>query len=66
MTVAWQGSDSDFHYARYLPGGGWALPATVGLGPLMTDPSPVSSLTGRSDMFWSASGGLWHIWSLGE
>jgi lysozyme len=64
IDAFWKGEDGNLWYATFTGGwfgsGIWSAPASLGLGPLGSEPRAVSPGPGLIDVFWEGSGGgLW-------
>lgn len=66
VTVFYKGFDANLWWITYTPATGWSTAASLGDGPLGSDPVVTAQPNGNYDVFWTGTdGGLWHAWNNG-
>jgi hypothetical protein len=61
--VVWRGRDGNLWRAYSPSPGTWQAAASLGGGPLGSDPFPIGSQPGVVDVFWRGTdNALWHMW----
>jgi peptidoglycan/xylan/chitin deacetylase (PgdA/CDA1 family) len=66
IDVWYKAFGTNLNHRWSVPGVGWQGPAWMGAQPVAGEPSVVTSVPGRVDVFWKGgNGGLWHQYSTG-